>query len=109
MHTWLPSFPVCAPERSLVTLPLVVSLGLSEFLGSQACFCQPAFEVDDDLAGGLFWVRPTDATLDLSPMEVVVPLVSAMQGEVCAEVVARIVGTSDLLSALWQHTRKPAN
>jgi hypothetical protein len=109
-HRWPRSFvPLCAPERSLIALPSVVSLGLSEFVRSQVLFRQPAFEVDDDLAGGLFLVRPTDATLDFSPMEVVVSLVPSMQGEVCAEVIARIVGTPDLLIATWKHAREPAD
>jgi hypothetical protein len=109
MHRWPPSFPICGPHRSLVPLPLVVSLGLSEFFGNQTCFCQPAFEVDDNLAGGLLRVRPTDTTLDLSPMVVEVPLIPSMQREVCAEVIARIVGTPDLFVTIWKHAREPAD
>jgi hypothetical protein len=72
-------------------------------------FCQPALEVDDDLAGRLFRVSPDDTTLDLSPVEMRVALVSSRKGEVCAEVIARIVGTPDLFVATWKNAREPAD
>lgn len=78
MHRWPMSFPVYALERSLVHLPHFVSLGLSEFLGNKILFRQPALEVDDDLPGGLFRICPADTTLDLSPVEMIVPLVPSM-------------------------------
>jgi hypothetical protein len=42
-------------------------------------------------------------------MEVVIPLVPSVQGEVRAEVIARVVGTPDFLVATRKHAWEPAD
>lgn len=118
-HKWPPSFLLYFLEssiilrhslhRSLISLPSVISLGVSKFRGSQVLLDQPAFEIGDNLAGGFFREPVTDTTLDFSPVEMLVPFVSSMEGEVCAEMVACVVRTPDLLIAPWEHARELAD